>query len=358
MTWPRFVRQAGRGRPWLAALAAVALIAGCSAGHPVQAAHAPTPSRSAGTASPPARYVATDGTPTRLVVIDRVTGKVVKTLTPAEAGGGAGSPTMPSPGSVLYFGQGNGTCGANIMKVPVAGGTPVPGASLGLVDGLAMDQAAGPLSVRPDGRVLAVGRVNSCLAKAPSVIGLALIDTTSGRQSVTDTSVDGPASAQAWSPDGTELLAIRDNGAAGRGASGGIELHLLTLGSGEQVTGDRTLSPAQTGCSYDSALFSPRSGDVIANLDCGLTGASSIVEVDPKAGEETGTVLAAQPGVGVGAQAIDPSGVYLMYETAPWPPSPTSTATSWRVLNRSNGQSTPLAVPHLASPEAWYPSAQ
>lgn len=291
------------------------------------------------------------------MVIDRVTGKVVKTLTPGEAGGGAGYPTMPSSGSVLYFGQGNGTCGANIMKVPVAGGTPVPGASLGLVSGLAMDEAAGPFSVRPDGRVLAVERVSSCLARGPNFVGLALIDTTSGRQFVTDTSVDGPASAQAWSPDGTELLAIRDNGAAGRGASGGIELHLLALGSGEQVTGDRTLSPAQAGCSYDSALFSPR-GDVIASVDCGLTGASSIVEVDPKAGAETGTVLAAQPGAAVGAQAIDPSGAYLMYETAPWPPPPTSTATSWRVLNRSNGQSTPLAVPHLASPEAWYPSAQ
>ncbi|MGH2719505.1 MAG: hypothetical protein ACRDJU_13145 [Actinomycetota bacterium] len=347
-------RRARRG--WAAALAAMALIgAGCSGGHAAQAAHSPVSARGPGTASPPGRYLAADGTPPRLVVIDRVTGKVVKKLTPAEPGGGANSPTMPSSGSVLYFGQGDGTCGNNILKVPVAGGTPVPGASLGLVDGAAMDEAGEAFSVRPDGRVLAVGRDNSCLPQEPSFTELALIDTVSGAQVVTDTSVDGPASDQAWSPDGTELLTIRDNGIDVRGASGGIEFHLLTLGSGEQVTGDRTLSPAQAGCSYDSALFSPSSGDVIADLDCGLTGPSSLVELDPKTGAETDTVLSPQPGVAVGAQAIDPSGVYLMYETGPWPPSPTSTAVSWLVLDRSSGRSTPLAVPPGVVPGAWYP---
>ncbi|HLI57576.1 MAG TPA: hypothetical protein VKY26_11170, partial [Actinomycetota bacterium] len=101
-----------------------------------------------------------------------------------------------------------------------------------------------------------------------------------------------------------------------------------------------------------SAEFSPSTGDVLTDLDCGA--ASSIVKLNPATGDQIATVLAPPPGESVGLGPIDSTGTYLMYQTSPNPPPTTLTApvpVSWFVL--ANGRSTPLAVPPHATPEAW-----
>jgi hypothetical protein len=290
----------------------------------------------------PATYLAIDGRGLpRLARVDAATGAVLEELTPAEGGGGPGAPTLPSDHSVIYYQQGAGRCAAEILQLPAGGGEPAGafrGGGPGYLDNTG--EADVTPSVRPDGGLLAFGRT-ACWASS-SVSTLAFVDTGTRRQVFNDADVEAPASSQAWSPDGTELLAVRR--VPGPNPAPTEELHLLKVGRTGIVAADRVLATPQAGCAYGQARFAPVTANIFAELHC--ASGSSIVELNSVTGKVLATVVPAAPGTAVELGPIDPSGQDLAYGSTAGP-----AAQAWFVLRA--GKSAPLPAASQVTPAAW-----
>ena len=118
---------------WLAGMVAVLAVAGCTSAAPSQgkATASTTAVHVSGAAVPasassgrfPATFIAisTGKTGSRLAVFSAASGRLLKYLTAAEAGGGPGEPSLTAGGLVI-FERLHGTCSATIDTVPARGG--------------------------------------------------------------------------------------------------------------------------------------------------------------------------------------------------------------------------------------------
>jgi len=278
----------------------------------------------------PTAFVAlawSDG-PTGLVVADRASGRTIRTLVPPEPGGGVVEASVSGDGSTVYFATGFGTCAAGIGRVQVAGGGPE----------IVLPRAAGidgSPSVRPDGTMLAFAS-SDCSAHLSLVIA-----PTSTFTPASELGGQSPASTQAWSRDGLQLLTLSNP------PGGAPLLHVLGVTRSGTIGVDRTIA-STFGCYYATALFSP-DGSVVASRFCGAN--NDILSLDPVSGRIRSVLVAAQPGRAALPQSLDTSGTYLLWNggVAQGELSPSTSA--WQVLARGNT----TALPHYATlvPVAW-----
>lgn len=309
---------------------AVLLLASCSTSpHFASRSTTTTAPSSTSKLSPgiPTTYLAVDSDqgPGRLVVVDTATGQVTDQLVPSLAGGGVVWASVDAAGSVIFYGQGLGTCAEEIDAVRLNGSdrhTAVPSPP---------GDAGGDPALRPDAGLLAFSRTQ---CNTIPLVSRLVISSTAG--SVTaSTHENQPASPQAWSQDGRMLLGLDTSSAA---------LHLLTVTAAGTVTDDRILPPP-AGCHFNTALFSPAGPTVISQMWCGT--ATSLVRVDPSTGGVVSTLVSPQAGSTLLLGSIDASGRFLTYGVA----TASLTSTAWYVL--AGEHSTPLKVPPDSTPAAW-----
>ena len=278
----------------------------------------------------PSAFVAVtwSGGPSGLVVADRASGRTIRTLVPAEPGGGVVEASVSGDGSTVYFAAGFGTCAAGIGRVQVAAGGP----EIVLPRATGID---GSPSVRPDGRMLAFAS-SDCSAHLSLVIA-----PTSTFAPASALVGQSPASTQAWSRDGSQLLTISNP------PDGAPLLHVLSVTRSGTIGVDRIVA-STFGCYYATALFSP-DGSVVASRFCGAN--NDILSLDPISSRIRSVLVAAQPGRAALPQSLDTSGTYLLWNggVAQGELSPSTSA--WQVL--AGGSTT--ALPHYATlvPVAW-----
>jgi len=151
-----------------------------------------------------------------------------------------------------------------------------------------------------------------------------------------------PASAQAWSRDGSQLLTISNP------PDGGAPLlHVLSVTRSGTIGVDRIIT-ATFGCYYATALFSP-DGSVVASRFCGAN--NDIVSLDPTSSRVRSVLVAAQPGRAALPQSLDTSGTYLSWNGGAGQGELSPAASVWQVL--AGGNTT--ALPHYTTllPVAW-----
>lgn len=286
----------------------------------------------------PSSYVAEDNG--ALVVADSTRGAVLRTIVSRTTGGGAGGPSWPSDHSVLFYGLEAGTCGAEVDSVAIDGGN-----AHALIPVQANTVVTGP-AVRPDGQLLAISRTQCIQASAGTteVNDVIFANPSTGAVLSTDNSVDATAGPQAWNSEGTELLALKAVSTVDDLSR--YALHVLTVDEAGQVSHDLVLASPDPSCSYASALFSPSSGQVLADLVCGSTG--SIVELNPGTGALISTLVPTKPGLVPTLGPIDASGEFLIYGLGPQNTSP---APNWYVL--SHQISGPLPTAPGVAPALW-----
>jgi len=300
-----------------------------------------TPTRSAGTMTPstatragvpgmPTSFVAItwSGGPSGLVVADRASGRVIRTLVPAEPGAGVIDASVTGDGAVYYTG-GFGTCAAGIGRVKAGGGGPE----------IVLPRAAGidaSPSVRSDGTLLAFAS-SDCAAHLSLVIASTMTFMPAG-----GVAGESPASAQAWSRDGSQLLTISNP------PDGGAPLlHDLGITAAGTIRADRIVA-SSSGCYYATALFSA-DGTIVAGRFCGSD--NDIVSVDPTNGRVRAVLVASRPGRASMPVSLDASGTYLLWNDGLGQAGLSPSTSSWQVLGR--GMTT--ALPHYPAllPLAW-----
>lgn len=355
MRWPARIRGV------MAVVALLTITAACGSGKPkasstsstepstpkVTAGASPSSTTSSSTApikGLPAQFlgVTRDG---RLAVISMSSGRVVRYLTVGEAGGGPGDLALSPDGSTVYFTRGLGTCAGEVDKVLVSGGPETPAVRR-------QAPSEGGAAVRPDGQLLAYSRYYCQPGDHPELV---IASTRAGDLgSHVYPNLGYVAGAHSWSPDGTRLVMANPDD------SGLTVLKVSTAGS---ITGQSTITPRSRGCLLEPGIFWTADDSILVTRVCGAQGPDrqdSILALDPSTGAIQHTVLTIPKGSEADTIALDPSGRYLLYETAQSIPAdvvlpnehPIPVPQAWILFD---GHSTRFSFPGGYGFDGWLP---
>ena len=287
----------------------------------------------------PAQFLAERGG--RIVVVSAETGRVDRYLTGEHPGGGAREPALSPDGRTVWFSRREGTCGAHLASVPLAGGKEEK------LRGSGEAGHEGTPLPRPGRPHIAYSRIDCKEPGAALIVGdLAGLEG-HGQLGIVPL---------AWSRDGTRLLAT---------TADSHEARLLDVSESGAIAAQHPLELVDTteGCRLEVVGFSPDDNNgFVALRRCG-GGESvrrSLVLLD-KDGRLRQTVVRLARGEDfIDRPAFDPTGHSLLFAAAPFRPGANDKATStddteitlwlWRdgetrMLSRQSGYRHPSWLP-------------
>ena len=219
----------------------------------------------------------------RVVAISPSTGEILRTLVPAQPGGGPSQLAMSPDHHTVWFSRGQSSCAAALATVPLAGGPE------NKIAGTGSNQADTLPALDPSGRLVAFSRYQ-CAANAYQV---AVAPVTNAAQPVR-TMAGVQAAGLAWSPD-SALLAV--------GSASRDHLQLVSVSK----TGvQKSLTAPDAGCGIDHPIFESAAPVLLVAESC--QGSGKIIELDPASGSLHRTVVSLGPVTVASGFALDVSG--------------------------------------------------